>query len=153
MMAHLSEIRIRKGYAYLLGFALTLLLYLVGQAIFFINTAKTKGTICDARYERLWKYGEDRIYYVCFITKNWQHIETKAGSNLNYYPNTPVELVYKVNNPTHIRLTDFTSLWAIPALPYIIPLAIIMALIIGFYYKTKYMVIVKKPFKVSFSNH
>jgi hypothetical protein len=152
-MSNLPEIKIRKAYAYLLGLAITFLMYFIGQGIFFINTAKAKGTICDAQYERIGRYQKERIFYVCFITKNWEHIETKAGSNLHYYPNDPVDLFYKVNNPTHIRLTDFTSLWAIPALPYAIPFVIIMALISGFYYKTKYIVISRRPLKVRFSNH
>lgn len=152
-MAGSQVIKIGKAKAYLLGLLLSFLIYFIGQGIFFINTAKAKGEICDAQYERFGKYGEERIYYVCFNTSNWDNIKTKAGSNLHYYPNDPVNLYYKINNPYHIRLNNFTSLWAVPALPYAIPFVILMALISGFYYDSKYMVISKKPVKVEFSNY
>jgi len=152
-MTSSPEIKIGKAKAYFLGLALSLLIYFIGQGIFFINTAKAKGEICDAQYEKFGKYGEERIYYVCFMTKSWDNIKTKAGSNLHYYPNDPVTLFYKRNNPYNIRLNNFTSLWAVPALPYAIPFVIIMALISGFYYDSKYMVISKKPLKLSFGNY
>ena len=76
-MTSSPEIKIGKAKAYFLGLALSLLIYFIGQGIFFVNTGKAKGEICVAQYEKVGKYGEERIYYVCFMTKSWDNIKQR----------------------------------------------------------------------------
>lgn len=148
-------IKITKGYAYLLGWLISFLIYLIGQAFFFINTVKAKGFICDVSTRRSsgTRYGgRVYIFYGCFVTPTGEEIKVKLGSNLSYEMGDSIGIIYKKHHPSVARADSFKSLWLVPGLYYLIPWAIIMALLTGAYYGTKYIVIAKKPWKVWLSN-
>jgi Protein of unknown function (DUF3592) len=144
-------IKINKLYGYLIGLVLTLIIYFIGQLIFFINTDSVQGQICDittktsgSRYR-----GRVEIYYACFTTNENINVKFRVGSNLQYDYGDTVKVIYKKNNPHTARLSGFTELWAMPVLYYLIPFALIMAAVKAIYYGNRYVVINKKPFRMS----
>jgi hypothetical protein len=148
-------IRVNKGYGYLFGLLLSFIIYLVGQGIFFINTIRSGAVICDVSTRRggSIRYGGTMyMYYACFITKDGQAMKIRIGSNLPYEPEDSVGVIYKRNNPSNARVDSFKSAWLVPGLYYLVPWAIIMALVTGIYAGTKYVVISWKPFKIWLSN-
>ncbi len=140
-------IKISKPYGYLTGLLLTLIIYFIGQLFFFINAEKATGNICQIRTSRgsLRYRGTSEIFYVCFTTKDNLQVKARGGSNFEYVDGEQVELYYKKNNPGHIRFNDFSALWLVPGWPYFILWGIIMAFVTGLYYKTRYVVISRKP--------
>jgi hypothetical protein len=146
-------IRINKGTGYLLGIFLTFLIYLIGQAIFFIHTKKASGTICDTTGGSIGMVRErTSFFYACFTSYDGYDVKISAGSNLGLHIDDSITIIYKINNPLHARLNTFKTLWLIPMIIYVIPFAFIMALITGAYYGTKYIIISRKPWKIYFSN-
>lgn len=129
-----------------------MIIYLIGQSIFFINTERTKGQVCDITE----KSGSDRypgkieIFYACFEIKDSTTVRFKAGKNLGLNFGDTVNIIYKRNNPVHARLTGFLELWVLPGVWYLFPFAVIMGLVTAMYYGNRYVVINKKPFKLSY---
>ncbi|MGZ8552939.1 MAG: hypothetical protein ACXWV8_06005 [Chitinophagaceae bacterium] len=140
-------IKISKPYGYLSGVFLTLIIYFIGQLLFFINTEKTTGDICETRMSggSVRYPGRSEIFYVCFTTNDNAQVKAKGGSNFEYAVGQQVGMYYKKNNPRHIRFNNFSALWLVPAWPYFILWGIIMAFVTGLYYKTRYVVIFRKP--------
>ena len=143
-------IKINKGTAYLIGCFVTLLLYFAGQGLFFLNTSKTTGHICDITMGH-GRRGYD-AYYVCFTTKKGQQIKFMAGSYLPYDMDSTVAVIYSNTNPKKARLNTFKTLWLVPAIIYVIPFMLIMAVLTGVYYGTKYVIISRNPWKIYLSN-
>ena len=106
-------IKINKAGRYLIGLLLTLIIYLVGQLFFFINTEKTEGKICkiiESRTSRRYG-GRYEFFYVCFSTKDDKEVMANGGSNFKYDYGDIVTLFYKKDNPKNIRLKEFSALW------------------------------------------
>jgi hypothetical protein len=147
-------IKISKAGGYLIGSLLTLVIYFMGQLIFFINTEKADGTICDIRESR--NSGiyipRDEFFYVCFTTSDNVAIKAKAGSNFKYDTGDNVILRYKRNNPSRIRISEFSALWLMHCWPYIILWGFVMAAVTATWYQTKYVVISRNPFSIKLQN-
>jgi hypothetical protein len=146
-------IRINKGAGYLVGIFLTFLIYLIGQLFFFINTKKADGIICDITVLN----GEIRTskphYFVCFSTADGHSAKADIGvENYLLHIPDPVSIVYKTNDLSDARINTFKNLWMVPAIYYIIPLAVALALVTGIYYGTKYIIISRRPWKIYLSN-
>jgi hypothetical protein len=139
-------IRINKPYGYLIGLGLTLLIYFISQLAFFINTSTVKGYICDITTTRK----RIEIYYACFDAGANEVIKFRAGSNLDYGYEEKVAVIYKKNNPHNARINSFTELWIFPGLySFFIPFVLIMAGITGLFYGRTFIIINKKPFRIS----
>ena len=143
-------IKINKAVGYLLGLLLTLVIYFLGQLLFFINTEKVNGKICEIRQSvRSGRYGgRYDFFYVCFTTKENIQVKVNAGSNFKYDYGEIVPLIYKKGNPSKIRINEFSALWLMHCWPYVIVFAIIMAFVTGIWYETKYVVIYRNPYSI-----
>jgi hypothetical protein len=145
-------IRIKKGPCYLIGIFLTFLIYLIGQLFFFINTRTSVATICDISYGTAEHRTNSAHYFACFITSDGQQIKADVGPIISFSFQDTVGIVYKVNDPLHVRLKTFKTLWLQPAIFYLWPFAFILAMITGIYYGTKYVIVSRKPWKIYLSN-
>ena len=143
-------IRLNRWKAYGLGFVLAGLIYLTAQGIFFAGTSKANGSIC------LIRDGSTRIYYeyfyACFTASDHKTYRVKVGTNMMQDQDAQVGIIYKTNNPSVARMDDTRALWVIPSFPYIIVLGIIMALLTGAFYGSRYMFIQWKPFRLWMEN-
>ncbi|HEY6505903.1 MAG TPA: DUF3592 domain-containing protein [Chitinophagaceae bacterium] len=144
-------IKINKAIGYLAGLILVFLIYLVGQLFFFFNTARVSGHICDitSKSGSFRHPGRVEIFYACFTTKENKNITFRAGSNLDYGLDDTVQVLYKKNNPHRARIDHFSELWVVPAFIYIIPFALVMGIVTAIYAGRRYVIINKKPFKIS----
>jgi len=151
-----GTIAISKPAGYLAGLLLTLLIYFIGQGIFFFNAQKTKASICDT-YERRGvssRYpGRMTVFYICFITKDGKEVKVRAGTNLSYNVEDSVDIYYKKNHPSIARVKSFKTLWLVPSLYYLIPFALIFAFITGIYAGTSYVMLSLRPFKIWLSSY
>lgn len=139
-------IRVNKKNSYISGTLLVMVMYFTGQLIFFINTEKKDGYVCDIK-GYTGRYGAE-VFYLCFTTSKGEAVKKRIGSNLKYKAGESVPVIYKTNHPRMARLNDFRSLWVIPSLYYLVPLGFIMAFITGIFYGHRYISISIKPFKV-----
>ena len=140
------QVKITRAPAYFISFLFVVLLYVIGQAIFFISARRTDARICDAVYTGARGDLQQRIYYACFVTEKGEYVKAIAGSN------HIIPIIYRVNNPEKIRQLKFTSLWLLPSMIYFIPLGIVWAGLAGVYYRKKYIIISKKPWRIKLSN-
>ncbi|MEP7372867.1 MAG: hypothetical protein ABI675_05715 [Chitinophagaceae bacterium] len=140
-------IKINKAGGYLLGLLSTLIIYFIGQLLFFVNTEKVNGEICEIRQSVRGK-GRYAFFYVCFTTKENIQVKANAGSNFKYDFGEIVPLIYKTGNPSKIRINEFSALWLMHCWPYIIIFAVIMAFVTGIWYETKYVVIYRNPYNI-----
>ena len=143
-------IRLNRWEAYGLGIVLAGLIYLIAQGIFFAGTSKANGSICMIKRGAARYYYEN--FYVCFTASDKKTYRVKAGSNMQFDQDTPVKVIYKTNNPSIARIADTRALWVIPSFPYIIVWGIIMALLTGAFYGSRYMFISWKPFRLWMDN-
>jgi hypothetical protein len=143
-------IKINKALGYLVGLILVFVIYLIGQFFFLINTVSATGQICDitSKSGSLRRPGRVEFFYACFTTKENTTVKIRAGSNLGYEFGDTITLIYKKNNPYQARINNFYELWVEPCFFYLLPFALIMAIITAAYYESKYVVISRNPFKI-----
>ena len=147
-------IKINKTVGYLLGLLLTLIIYFIGQLLFFINTEKVTGKICEIRQSvRAGRYGgRYEFFYVCFTTKENIQIKANAGSNFKYDYGDTVTLFYKKGNPSKIRINEFSAFWLMHIWPFVILFGVILAGVTATWYGTKYVVISRNPYSIKLRN-
>lgn len=148
-------IKINKAYGYLIGTLFTLFVCIIGQLFFFINTEKTTGFICDIKERGGSRryYSTYDLFYVCFATKDNISVKAEIGSNFKFKRGEPVVIIYKKNNPSNARVNQFSPLWLVHSWPYIILWGLVMALITGLFYGTRWIAISWNPrFRVQLKN-
>ena len=147
-------VKINKAVGYLLGLLLTLIIYFIGQLLFFINAEKVTGKICEIRQlVRAGRYGgRYEFFYVCFTTKENMPNKANAGSNFKYDYGDTVTLFYKTGNPSKVRINEFSALWLMHIWPYVILFGVIMAAVTATWYGTKYAVISRNPCSIKLRN-
>ncbi len=146
-------IKIRQWQAHLLGIFLLLVIFLLDQGIYLINSETATGRVCQVSDKRGYrKYGRSEHFYICFTPAGQEEVKVYAGSNLSYSTDDTVEMIFKINNPRKARINTFQGFWLSHAVYYLIPFGILLAIITGIFYRSRFLVIDLSARTIKMSN-